>query len=138
MRRIAPFVPAKVLILIYHAIITSRLNYMLLVWGSLSERITTLQKRAVRIIHGAPYLSHTDPLFKSSSILKFDGLYKIALIKYYYKLKNNQLPIYLNNFKFITHEDIHSHHTRNKTQVSLPIMKLDYLPRKINYRVGKL
>ena len=53
-------------------------------------------------------------------------------------MKNHQLPIYLNNSKFITHEDIHSHDTRNKTQMSLPIIKLDYLRRKINYRVGEV
>ena len=114
MRRIAATVTPKALTMIYHAIITSRLSYMSLVWGTQSERIAVIKKKAIRIIHGAHYLSHTDPLFKSLGILKFEDLCKIALMKFYYKLKNNQLPIFYSNAKFISHEDVHHYDTRNK------------------------
>ena len=111
---------------------------MLLVWGSSSERILTLQKRAIRIIHNTSYLSHTDPLFKLSGILKFDDLYNITLMTSYHKLRNNQLLCTRKYLELIYHEDIHRYDTRNKIQVLLPVTRFNYLRRKIYHRVGEL
>ena len=41
-----------------------------------------LQKKAIRIINGASYLQHTDPLFYSSKILKIRDQYKLSIGTY--------------------------------------------------------
>ena len=42
-----------------------------------TNRLLLLQKRAVRLINDAPFLSHTDPLFFSSGLLKIHDIYKL-------------------------------------------------------------
>ena len=69
------YVSLKILRSIYFAIFDSCLSYGFLVWAqncSTIQRFVILQKRAVRIINFQPIInSLTSPLFKQSSILKF-------------------------------------------------------------------
>ena len=51
-------------------------------------------KEAIRISHMARYSSHTDPLFKKIRSLKFKDLFELKIPKFYYKLKNNNIPDY--------------------------------------------
>ena len=47
------------------------LAYLCLVWGQAKfslNRITLLQKRAIRILHSAAYRDHTSPLFHRSKV----------------------------------------------------------------------
>ena len=64
----------KIIKSIYLTIFDSYLSYCCLVWAqncSTIQRIVILQKNAIRIINFQPWNSHTRPLFKQSSILKF-------------------------------------------------------------------
>ena len=57
---------------IYFAIFDSHINYANLIWGQNPNsklRVTTLQKKALRIINNPPKNSHSGPLFKKKKFL---------------------------------------------------------------------
>ena len=71
-----------------------------------------LQKKAVRIITGASYNAHTEPLFKQ---IKKNEVLKVKMSKYMFALNRGSLPrplakmVYNNNL-------FHAHNTRNANQ----------------------
>ena len=69
------FVPLKELKNIYHAIFSSHLMYGCQIWtqklNSVSDKISILQKKAMRIMTFSDFNTHSDPLFKKLEILKF-------------------------------------------------------------------
>ena len=68
------FVNKDILLSVYYGIFHSHVAYLCLVWGQAKfslNRITLLQKRAIRILHSAAYRDHTSPLFHISKVLKF-------------------------------------------------------------------
>lgn len=138
MRRLRGIFPKKVLTLIYHSLITSRINYMLTVWGGDFNRILILQKKAMRIIHGASYQAHCDPLFSSSKVLKIHDQYKVNLLKICYHILNNSCPKFFVKDKLLLREEIHTHDTRYKKQIHMPLIKFNYLRRTLFYRVGEV
>ena len=71
--RLKNFLPYDILKTIYSSMILPHLTYAIIVWGSVSERLFKLQKRAVRAISNA-YNTHTDPLFKYHSLLKLNDI----------------------------------------------------------------
>ena len=56
------------------------------------KKIITLQKRAIRTINQVWYRSHTEPLFKSNQILKFEDMYTMQVSLFVYDLNNDLLP----------------------------------------------
>ena len=64
LNRLKYILPTHVKLMIYNALILSRINYAILLWGYNSERILKLQKKAMRIISLQKYNAHTEPLFK--------------------------------------------------------------------------
>ena len=57
--------------------------------------------------------AHTDPIFKSLKMLKFENIVSLQVAKIMYLYKNGQLPESFNNM-FFTGEEIHNYNTRNK------------------------
>ena len=68
-------IPQEILPSIYNTLILPHLNYCILLWGSYSEPITLLQKRALRAVCYNKHNAHTEPLFKMCSELKINDLY---------------------------------------------------------------
>ena len=93
---------------IYNCLILCHLNYGTLLWGSqlnVNDKLHKLQKKAARIITLNSYFTHYEPLFKQLFLLKSYGIniyifYKCQVLKFIYKLVNNQLPHYFNQFTF--------------------------------------
>ena len=56
------------------------------------KKIITLQKRAIRTINKVWYRSHTEPLFNSNQILKFEDMYTMQISLFVYDLNNDLLP----------------------------------------------
>ena len=69
----------EVKILLYKALVESHLNYCMTIYGnakvSTLEPLVKIQKKAIRIITGSKYNSHTTPLFAKINSLKFEDLY---------------------------------------------------------------
>ena len=111
------FVPTKSLNTLYHSLVHTHLTYGDLLWGgtftSHLKRITTCQKKAVRIIHNKPYNYHTSQLFKQSNILKFNDLYEYEVCRHIHDSIGGRIPkpllkVYSPNFT------IHSYNTRQR------------------------
>ena len=82
--KIRKYVSTKILRSIYFAIFEFHWPYCFPVWAQnlrIIQRIVILQKKAIRIINFQPRNFHTSPLFKQSSILKFQD--KICLQTFY-------------------------------------------------------
>ena len=72
------FVPSKEIKNIYHAIFSSHLMYGCQIWAqnlcSVTHKISTLQRNAVRIMTFSDYKAHSEPLFNKLEILKFKDI----------------------------------------------------------------
>ena len=89
--------PIETLITIYNTLLLCHFNYCLTVWGSNTDKLFRLQKKAIRIISNNSYLTHTDPIFKRLGLLKINDIYILRVLKLYYKLKHNVLPPLFND-----------------------------------------
>lgn len=82
--------------ILYTTLIQPYLQYCVMAWGCANattlDRLEKLQKRAIRIISGASYLAHCNPLFRSTNILKIRDLYEQEVLTYMYRVKHNFLP----------------------------------------------
>ena len=72
--------PIKILILIYHSFIHSKLNYCIEAWGNAPNiylsKLINFQKKILRIIYKKPFDYPTSNLFKISKILNIHQIYK--------------------------------------------------------------
>ena len=123
LNRLKHYLPEYVLRIIYCSLIQSQLIYAILTWGFASSRLEKLQKKAIRIISGARYNSHTEPLFKRLQLLKVNDLFHLNLLKFYYKFQHQTLPPYFHSFSILSQSEIHLHDTRNKHLVSTNITR---------------
>ena len=94
MNHLKRFLPENILLLIYNSSILPYFQYSILTWGFKIGRLEKLQKRAVRIINNSSYNAHTDPLFKKLSLLKVKDLFRLNVLKSYYKFRKVNLPVY--------------------------------------------
>ena len=86
----------RTLLSLYYSLIYPCLTYCIQVWGSTYQthlsKLVILQKKIVRIIHGVPPRTHTEPLFSELNILKVSNLYKYSIALFMYKLNYSKLP----------------------------------------------
>ena len=68
-RRLMKFVPSDTLKILYNSMVLPHLQYGILLWGKTPGKLQKIQKKAIRTICKAPFLGHTDPLFKSMKLL---------------------------------------------------------------------
>ena len=84
----------------------SYLNYGLLLWGTESHKVFTLQKKAIRLIQtNSSYNCHTNTLFITLKRLIIGDMIKLKLLKLYYKLSYNLLPSYFDRYRDIIEQD---------------------------------
>ena len=109
-------------------------------WGFDCNRLVKLQKKIIRIISCSKYNAHTEPIFKSLGLLKLSDMLKHNVLKFYWKLKNEKVPIYYKDFKILTQESIHGRDTRYNYLIPLNITRIglqqkclrNYQPEIIN------
>ena len=121
--RLKYVLPQHIKIMIYNSLILSHLNYGILAWGYDQRRLFTLQKQSIRHITCAKYNSHTEPLFKNLKLLKLSENFSIAQLKFYFRYKNYKLPEYFRRFPYYANMNVHSHRTRNRTELRIPRVK---------------
>ena len=56
------------------------------------------KKRALRFMTNSSYRAHTTPLLIKHGLLNVRDMYKLKLLKFYYKLSYDLLPQYFNNY----------------------------------------
>ena len=95
------------------------------------NRLTILQKRAIRCVFNSKYNCHTDPLFKAAKVLKLEDLYVNQCLIYYWKSKLNLLPT---NLTKIILKPCSHHATRNELNV-LPLINLEVGRQMFLYKI---
>ena len=89
------------LVMLYNALILPYLTYCACVWGSnyysTLYPIIVAQKRAIRLIAGAPPRSHTSALFRDLRILKFTDLVQYQILNILHNLLRGTLPSVIAN-----------------------------------------
>ncbi len=86
-------------------------------WGFHSNRIFKLKKKTLRIITLSKYNSHSVPLYTKLGFLKVDDIFKLQLLTFYYKYLHDNLPAYLQDWKLISKDSVHTHDTRIKNEL---------------------
>ena len=129
------YLPQNVLSTLYFSLIHSHFNNHLLLWGNTNDTIHKLQKKSIRIVSREPYLSHTTPLFKKLKILQIPDLYNLALLKFYHKFKNNQLPNPLLKLPIHTNQYFHTYRTRHSDDLAAPLHQHIFFQKSITYSV---
>ena len=86
----------KSLLLIYNSIFHCHLLYAIQIWscsrsGPINE-LFKMQKSAIRIVAGAKYNSHTEPLFKKLQILPLPDLISFNKIQFMQRFTQQYLP----------------------------------------------
>ena len=108
---------------LYYSLVYPYLRYYATVWGSTYQsnlkRLINLQKRVIRTVSRSSFHTHTNPIFVSLRILKFEDIIKLQIRKVMYLYKNGPLPVSFNDM-FLLNCDIHSYNTRNKNSFRLP------------------
>jgi len=79
--RIAYLLLSSIRLTLYYSLVYLYLSYCNMIWafthGCRVKKIVLLQKRAIRIIAGTCYCSHTAPLFMELNLFKFHQINKI-------------------------------------------------------------
>ena len=93
--RVKDIMPEFALKAMYHAHVTSILNYCNVIWANTYDThlipLVRMQKRIVRTIVRAEFTAHTRPIFQKLKILDIDSIRKLALAIYFYKNYNNDI-----------------------------------------------
>jgi len=140
--KIRDLVPRSVLRMLYLTLVYPYFNYCINIWGGSAQiyinKLIILQKRAVRIVAGASFLCHADPLFKELNLLKLDDLFRLNVALYMYKSLNtigydSELSTYVYN-----NTGYHDYSTRNSLAVTLPLYKCEKTKCCIIYNVCKI
>ena len=126
---------------LYYSLVYPYLYYCACVWGltyhSNLKRLVTFQKRAVRTISRSAFDAHTEPIFKSLKLLKFENIVSLQVAKIMYLYKNGQLPESFNNM-FFTGEEIHNYNTRNKIFFRLPSCRTNVRKFSLRFQGPKI
>ena len=140
LNRLKRYLPGHILKIIYVSLIQSNLNYALMAWGFNCGRLKKIQKKAIRIICGSKYLGHSTPLMKQIGILRLEDMFKLNMLKWYFKYTHKQLPKYFLEYEIRSQGEIHDHNTRGRNHISQPVPRLHgskrclrhYIPSIIN------
>ena len=118
--------------MMYFSLINPYLLYGNLLWGAAYQthlqKLTTLQKRSLRIITNSKYNEHTGPLFKRLNILKLDDIHKTELAKFVFAVKTSSAPSPLSDI-YLLNSRVHTHHTRQQEDVHVNKSKCDVVFR---------
>ena len=119
--------PKYILKTLYLTLVYPYLNYCNLIWGSAYAStlipLVILQKKCIRLICNADFLAHTNPLFKSTKLLKLNQIHEINCAIFLYKCFNYKTYY---NFKMtmITNSQIHHYNTRRRDDLRTPFQRL--------------
>ena len=121
MNRVKCFLSTNVLKTLYFSLIHPYLIYCNIVWGNANNitlnKLTTLQKRAIRLITHSHFRCSTSHLFNKLKILKLVDIYKFQLGQFIFKSINNLLPK-SSSYHIKKHDLTHDYPLRNECSIS--------------------
>ena len=118
MIRLKRYLPISAMKLMYDSLILSYSQFGITNWGFEWDRISKLQKRALRITTNSKYNAHTGPLFKQLHLLKLNDIFDVQCLIFCYKFVNEKLSNYfINMFKY--NYELHDIGTRSHDRLHL-------------------
>ena len=88
--------------MIYHSLFESHLHFGSIIYGAATtkslEEISTIQRKALRVLTRSTYNAHTDPILKKHKILKVTDLIHLNQSIFVRQFKNAKLPQSFNSF----------------------------------------
>ena len=118
MNRLKRYLPISAMKLMYDSLILSHLQFGITNWGFEWDRISKLQKRALRIMTNSRYNAHTEPLLKQLHLLNVKDIFDVQCMKFWYKFVNKKLPNYFRDMFKYNHE-VHNIGTRSHDRLHL-------------------
>ena len=122
---------------IYHSLLFPHFNYGIIFWSAVSKteflKMFRLQKKVLRLITKSPKYSHTDPIFKSTRLLKLEDVVHLEMCKFI----SVDISTF-NNFGFTPRSVIHSYNTRQNSSLNLPIPHNNILLNSVFYKGIKI
>ena len=141
--KVNSLITSKLLLTLYNSLILhAYLSYcnMIQSLGSSIQihKLIILQKRFIRIISNANYLSHTDSLFHSLNLLKITDIGQMQTLIFMYKYHHHHhhhhhgvLPTTLFCNYFCKVADVHSYLTRQSTSLHISYARTNQRKNKI-------
>ena len=90
------YVTTDILISIYYSLVYGDLIHGIEIWGltyaTYLKPISLIQKKAISIMSFSDPRSHSQPIFKSLHIVKFDDLIKYRILKFVFHWKRELVP----------------------------------------------
>ena len=126
--------PLAILKTLYNTLFLPHLNYGILLWGSETESIHKVQKRALRIISDNKFNAHTEPICRAERLLKVKDIYRLGIYKFYYKLINNHLPHYFQDFTPTFSVGVNHYSLRNPIR-QIPRIKHEFPRHPLRYKL---
>ena len=122
--------------MLYSSLILPYLNYGVLVWGNthqnLLDRVSLLQKKALRVICYPSIPSHSNLLFSSNKLLKIKDLFLYNLGQFMYMYSNDSLPsIFASMFQ--RNQSFHEYPTRRSNEFHLPLLRTMFAKNTLIY-----
>ena len=122
-KQVKHILPFESLRTLYYSLIQSHLSYGIIVWGNADKSVVKstflLQKRAIRVINNALYNRHTDPLFRSSRILKLDDLFEYQSVIFMTDYMHDKLPLSFKNMFTINRNMPNARTTRQSNMLNI-------------------
>ena len=141
-KQVKKILPLHCLRTLYNALIQPHLSYGIIAWGNsdknLIHKTNQLQKRALRVIHNAPYNSQTDPKFRKLNILKLNDLFEYQSLICMHDYLSGKLPISFDG-EFPHNRDIMNYKcTRQSELLYVPKYSTKYSQKSPAYHLPKL
>lgn len=137
MNKLKHFIPKRILHTLYCTLVMPYLNYGILIWGDSCklylDKLTKLQKWAIRTVSCSHYRCHTPPLFGQLKILTLEDMYTLDLGVFMYRYSANHLPISFNNY-FVKRSEVHNYATRHCDNYNLTKNKKAFSDHSVRTR----
>ena len=146
MRKAKNIVSTKAMKFIYYSIFHSHIIYAIQSWSSCSQSsmntVFKMQKKAIRIISGTAYNSHTESLFKEHSILPLPNLITFFKLQFMQNYTQGFLPTLFNNVWITAEAHFNAgqiqYALRNRENFYMPISRLSSLDIQPYFMFPKL
>ena len=131
------FTSSKYVYIVYVHIVYVHIVYVH-VWSTAHaihlDKLTNLQKRAIRIIAGVPPRSpDTDLLFQKCKLIKFEDVIILNISLFVYTFHCHLLPTTFDTF-YSCNSKFHSYETRYNSMLSMPLCRTERTKRTIRYQ----
>ncbi len=127
----------KTITSLYYSFLYPYIIYGIEVWGTTYDyninALLKLQKRAVRILTGSSFNSHSKVLFNRCNILQIQKIYINYVMIFMFKYIQHKLPSMFNEM-FQLNQNIHEHYTRQQNKLHVPRPNTTAVSKSIRYR----